>query len=532
MEELLKLIKEELKELSTEQEELSNIDKEKKNKLAEKEAIENEFQSLQIGDMRKVIKQKEIEQKNAELNALEKTYNEKNDNAKKDFEIKKANFKGEIDKRLSLFQFKADVDKIKEEIEEKKKQQEEQERNIATLNENVKELLEKQMNGDSSAIWRIQNTQSYIENHYKIRDELKKEIDESEQKLSECIVLEDNQEEYANLKNLEQQINVLSIEKIDNLEKNVDEISSKYNKKEPEEVKLEDFLAEEEPEEEPEEEKDEHKYTNYGTRYIPEPKFTKMEDASNKEELKSNINANLKPTNPRGFLHYKHENSKKQAIEDFYDRDYYNKAFNDYKISGFGNGEINFDKEALKRLDPLLLKHLEDRLPDLAEKVAEKISKHEDLSEYKDLFVYDMKGAEKLGFRDKWLCRKIAKKAIANGLEVKNIEATRTLLGKLIAKTPFSKVKRLNKPKEEERLALAEKITTSSEKDRVSEFKDLQKVKVKPTVVNIKENEEGEIINNYYSEYTDQDKKRIEKNVEEEKIKHNNKMKQEQEERE
>ena len=177
MEALLKEIKESLNELKLHKDDLVNIEQEKERKIEESKVIQKDIQAMQNGDMRKVIKENEFNKIKEELNELEKTYKDKKDTAENVFKEKKEKIKESVAERLNSFKFRADVDKIKKEIEEKKEQKEEQENEIAKLNKKVEELFEKQKNGDSSEIWRIQNLQSYIERHYSIRNELKEELE-------------------------------------------------------------------------------------------------------------------------------------------------------------------------------------------------------------------------------------------------------------------------------------------------------------------------------------------------------------------
>lgn len=137
-----------------------------------------------------------------------------------------------------------------------------------------------------------------------------------------------------------------------------------------------------------------------------------------------------------GFIKYQYvnEETEKTKKTEIYDKKFYKECYNEYRTMGFDNGTVEFDIDALKNVDPLLLKYLERTNPALALEVAEKISNHEDLSEFKDLIKYDMTEADKLTRKEKKLCRKIAKIARKNGLEVKNIEATKGFWGKLLDK--------------------------------------------------------------------------------------------------
>ena len=222
MEALLKEIKESLNELKLHKDDLVNIEQEKERKIEESKVIQKDIQAMQNGDMRKVIKENEFNKIKEELNELEKTYKDKKDTAENVFKEKKEKIKESVAERLNSFKFRADVDKIKKEIEKKKEQKEEQENEIAKLNKKVEELFEKQKNGDSSEIWRIQNLQSYIERHYNIRNELKEELEKEEQKLSGYIIFEDNQEEYSVLKNIEEQIGKSTLDNIDKISFDID----------------------------------------------------------------------------------------------------------------------------------------------------------------------------------------------------------------------------------------------------------------------------------------------------------------------
>lgn len=162
------------------------------------------------------------------------------------------------------------------------------------------------------------------------------------------------------------------------------------------------------------------------------------EDKKNKdiEDDKDSKIIAIAGKNIDGFIKYQYVNEETEKTKETerYDKKSYKEYYNEYRTMGFKNGTVEFDIDTLKNVDPLLLKYLENTKPDLALQVAKKISNHEDLSEFKDLIKYDMTGADKLTRKEKKICRKIAKIARRNGLEVKNIEATKGFWGKLLDK--------------------------------------------------------------------------------------------------
>lgn len=198
-------------------------------------------------------------------------------------------------------------------------------------------------------------------------------------------------------------------------------------------VELDEFLNAKSSDEKPEKEND-IQYVDVNE-FFGSKKDTKAQEEPKKVELdeESKIIA-VAGRNADGFIKYEHvnEETKKIRATNIYSKTSYKKCYNEYRTMGFDNGTIEFDAEALKNLDPLLLKYLEDTNNDLAFEVAKKISNHEDLSEYKDLIKYDMTEADKLSWKHKRICRKIAKTAQRNGLEVENISATKGFWGKLL----------------------------------------------------------------------------------------------------
>ena len=65
--------------------------------------------------------------------------------------------------------------------------------------------------------------------------------------------------------------------------------------------------------------------------------------------------------NVNGFIKYEYinEETKKVKATEIWDKSSYKTYYNEYKTAGFADGTTKFDAEALKNLDPLLLKYLE-----------------------------------------------------------------------------------------------------------------------------------------------------------------------------
>ena len=268
-------------------------------------------------------------------------------------------------------------------------------------------------------------------------NEMKKVCDESLRELNEPTI-----EEKRKIEDLSKVLNRTS--NLDDKEANVEKQKENVNKenaqvvektKNTNSVELDEFLNAKSSNEKPEKEND-IKYVDFNE-FFGSKKDEKAQEEPKKVELdeESKIIA-VAGRNADGFIKYEHvnEETKKIRATNIYSKTSYKKCYNEYRTMGFDNGTIEFDAEALKNLDPLLLKYLEDTNNDLAFEVAKKISNHEDLSEYKDLIKYDMTEADKLSWKHKRICRKIAKTAQRNGLEVENISATKGFWTKLLDK--------------------------------------------------------------------------------------------------
>ena len=143
-----------------------------------------------------------------------------------------------------------------------------------------------------------------------------------------------------------------------------------------------------------------------------------------------------------------------------------------YKIDGYayGDNEIIFRRKELKKVDPLLLRFLENYYPKIGYKVAKTLASGKDLSEFKDLFKYDMSDLSEMTFSERRICKKIARMADRNGLEVKGIENCRSIYDRLFRRNKNAlksaeteEIKSLPKPEE--------KAKTDSEENTSEMFK-------------------------------------------------------------
>lgn len=278
-------------------------------------------------------------------------------------------------------------------------------------------------------------------------------------------------------------------------------------------IKFDEFLNQQGKQEKTS--KDNNSYSVEFNEFPNKKEDEKDKNVEDDKDSKISVSAIL---NINGFIKYEHvnEETKKVKATEIWNKKTYKAFYNEYKIAGFPDG-TKFDAEAMKNLDPLLLKYLERTNYDLAVKVAKKISNHEDLSEFKDLIKYDMTEADKLTRKEKKLCRKIAKTAKNNGLEVKNIEATKGFWAKLLDKIFVT-------DDYDELLVAAEEtkqLEAGEEEDKkpVNEFK--QQVK-----------EQGNFDKGLKDElWGEHDEYLLKKAVDAKKAEHNTKMKEEQESR-
>lgn len=128
---------------------------------------------------------------------------------------------------------------------------------------------------------------------------------------------------------------------------------------------------------------------------------------------------------------------------------------------------IHLTPEALENVDPFLIDYLSNRGNEVAaRKMIEALNKGKDLREFRDIISYNMKGVSKLGFRSKLAYRKIALRAIKNGLKVENAKETMMWWDKFLG---------IGKKKFEEKEP-TKLLTDGKIKDNDSEFVDSIKV--------------------------------------------------------
>ncbi|MBR3255592.1 MAG: hypothetical protein IKF97_05200 [Clostridia bacterium] len=100
------------------------------------------------------------------------------------------------------------------------------------------------------------------------------------------------------------------------------------------------------------------------------------------------------------------------------------------------NKVLYLTKDALKKVDPFLIDYLSYRKDEKTRvRIVKALNEGKDLSEFKDFISYDMKDANKFGFRAKLVYRKIALRAIENGLYVENADKAMMWFDKLLGKS-------------------------------------------------------------------------------------------------
>ena len=171
-----------------------------------------------------------------------------------------------------------------------------------------------------------------------------------------------------------------------------------------------------------------------------------------------------------GMLTYSYQTDPGKRLR--VDVNNYKKYLKEIKDNGYNYGEeqVTFSKKILKKVDPLLLDFLEKYNPDLGLKVAKTLASGKDLSEFKDLFKYDMSDLSEMTFSERRICKKIARMADRNGLEVKGIENCRSIFDRLFRRNKNAlksaeteEIKSLPKPEE--------KAKTDSEENTSEMFK-------------------------------------------------------------
>lgn len=415
----------------------------------------NSTRNLSIILIQKNDKQDEIDR----IKNMIQDYDKLQDNAVKKAKDEKALKDKEIKKRIDSI--KAENDKFRKNIDKninlEIKQIEEKEQKFKLARENANHnakihtaeermVLDNFANEKQSVIDKYNNNvKEYMNNANEEIDKLEKLKKENETALRKFLIVVKNPNKINSLfdnyekENIEQE-ETKKAEVTENdtkKEKNTNKENTKgvEKAKKTNSVELDEFLNAKSSDKKPEKEND-IKYVDFNE-FFSSKKDEKAQEEPKKVELdeESKIIA-IAGKNIDGFIKYQYVNEETEKTKETerYDKKSYKEYYNEYRTMGFKNGTVEFDIDTLKNVDPLLLKYLENTKPDLALQVAKKISNHEDLSEFKDLIKYDMTGADKLTRKEKKICRKIAKIARRNGLEVKNIEATKGFWGKLLDK--------------------------------------------------------------------------------------------------
>lgn len=457
MKELLESIKDYIDELKTNNEYLEEIQNEKEQKVAEIKQLESQNTFLSPSSLEKKDNDKIIKKLNEKAEELNNTLKGLTEEIQANVNEKKQIMRQQIEDEIEKYKPAEEFDIIQEEINKNKKEKEELEKKASDAKKEYELEIEKSKVGMSTG-----NPVSSISRISKLRDQEKeylKQIEDLDSKIEEgqkYILFEENREDYKNLEYLLSNVNAFNISTIGKFEAFVEDMSSQYKT---EEIKQEEIKEEEEKEEKEKEEVKEE-----------EIKEDEVEEAEKQEEVKETEvqedSENATPEidteiqkeafNPEISKEKKNKDLNYQNIE-LNEHEFYN-VQNDYKPNivnskilvnlkdrnlqySYENIEQSakeYDimkiKESINRIkaeyadvyDPFLRKFLTEHKDNYSKTaILNTLNYAGNLEALSDRIIYNMAGAEELGFKARRQLRKMVKLVNSLGLKVENEESVK-----------------------------------------------------------------------------------------------------------
>ena len=457
MENLLINIKDNLDELKANKNYLDEIKKQRIDKQTEIKKLNDEKKLLQIGDMRNKIIQDKIDELLNEVEKNDETTKNLQQEIKQNLDIKKSIMKNDVKSKLKMFKYQNEIDEMNNEVKKMEERKKAYEAVALKAKDTYEKIQEKIAKGDLTGLDKITIAKSEQAQNEKQAKILEREINEKKEEIYGYKILEENEEEYANLNYLQTQLNGLTIDRLSDFEKFVDKLNIINKTKEEKENfdidnetsknelkdnfidkktfsnnilnNIHDQMAHDEKEINNQEKinpevnsidkeefsnkilkniKKREQEENLNNNYYEEEIDNSIDNSSN-EFQKTKLRDRILVTINEGKIQYQYENDNENAGK--YDLREFKEVFSDMK-------------DNIKNIyDPFLRKFLKEKNDrDRLILIKSLLDYGGDLKGIKEEFLYDMAGAENLGFRDRRQLRKVAKIVKKLKLNIENEE--------------------------------------------------------------------------------------------------------------